>query len=372
VPREPVKIKPPDHLCHRRDRATEHLTGIVPPNIYDVARETGVSIATVSHAFSGRGRVSPATRERILRVAEEIGYTANPHARNLVSGLSWTIAIQIAGMGTHSGSVMLPDAAYFMELLNGAASAAAEDGYALTLVPHDFNPRHGEGLAMDGAIIVDPAGGEPLASALSQRGLPVVTTGRPTRSPVEFPWVDNDHADTTLRMMRHFTDMGYQWPALVATTPTRSYVADIVDAYRRWCAQAGVRPRIVELGEPPSEKAAARATRRLLLENNPPDAIYATYERLALGVMREAEHLGIAIPADLGLASAVDGEMLTRVSPAVTGVSNNARSIGRIAVELLVGLLAGGGRAWSGVVVSNRLVPRASTARQPSAHTMEP
>lgn len=344
----------------------------MPPNIYDVARKTGVSIATVSHAFSGRGRVSPATRQRILAVAEELGYTANPHARNLVSGRSWTIAIQIAGFNPQAGSVMLPDAAYFMELLNGAASAAAENNYALTLVPHDFSPRHGEGLALDGAIIVDPAGGEALAAALAQRALPVVTTGRPTRSPVEFPWVDNDHADTTLRMLRHFTEMGYRRPALVATTASRSYIADIIDAYRRWCAQTGVPPRVVELGEPPSEKAAARATRRLLLEPDRPDAIYATYDRLALGVLREAEQLKIEVPESLGLASAVDGELLTRVRPSVTGVANNARSIGRIAVELLVGLLAGGGRAWSGVVVSNRIVARTSTARRPAPRTREP
>ena len=339
------------------------------PNIYDVARQTGVSIATVSHAFSGRGRVSPATRQRILAVAEEIGYTANPHAQNLVSGRSWTLAIQIAPFNRRDrGRMMLPDAAYFMELLNGAASAAAERDYALTLVPSDLSPSRGQGLAIDGAVIVDPAGGEALAAALTERKLPVVTTGRPTRGAVEFPWVDNDHADTTVRVLGHFAEMGYSRPALVATTPTRSYVADIVDAYRRWSLDAGLQPRIVELSEPPSENAAMRAARRLLRGADPPDAIYATYDRLALGVLRAARSLDIAVPNELGLASAVDGELLTRVSPAISGVANNARSIGRIAVDLLVGLIGGGEREWSGVVVTIRLIPRASTQRKtPSA-----
>ncbi len=334
------------------------------PNIYDIARTVGVSITTVSHALSGRGRVSPATRERVLRVAEEIGYTANPHAQSLVSGRSRTIAIQVAGFTTReTSSMLLPDAAYFMELLNGAASAASENGYAIMLAPYDFVPGRGRHLAFDGAVIVDPAGGEALATALVERDLPVVTTGRPTRGDEEFPWVDNDHAGTATRMLGHFTKRSYRRPALVATSPTRSYVADIIDAYRRWSLRSGLEPLIIELPEPPTERAAARATRRLLSEPDPPDAIFATYDRLAIGVLLEAQRLNISVPDRLGIASAVDSDLLRRITPAITGVANNAYGIGRIAVEVLVGRLADGDAAWSGIVVSTRIIARASTAR---------
>ena len=277
----------------------------------------------------------------------------------------------MAGFNTSDAtSKMLPDAAYYMELLNGAASAATENNYALMLVPYDFRPSPNHGLALDGGIVVDPAGDESLAETLSSLGLPVVTTGRPTRGTVAFPWVDNDHADTTTRVLNFFADMGYRRPALIATTPTRSYVADIIDAYRRWSEDAGLETRIVELKEPPTERAAERATRRLLRSASPPDAIYATYDRFAVGVLRAAEEIGVKIPDDLGLASAVDSELLSRITPAVTGVSNDARNIGRIAVEVLVGLLAGRGQAWSGVIVSNRLIPRASTHRGRPAATV--
>ena len=118
------------------------------PNIYDIAREAGVSITTVSHAFTGRGRVAPLTRERILQVAAAIGYTANPHAQNLASGRSRTLAIQVAGFTARQTSgVLLPDAAYYMDLLNGAASAAAESDYAIMLTPLRLHatagPAHG-------------------------------------------------------------------------------------------------------------------------------------------------------------------------------------------------------------------------------------
>ncbi len=334
------------------------------PNIYDIARTTGVSITTVSHALTGRGRVAAATRQRILQAAAEIGYTGNPHARSLVSGRSRTIAIQVAGFtSSASSSSLLPDAAYFMELLNGAAVAAASHDYAIMLATYDFSPRRSQRVGLDGAIIVDPAGGESLATEMLERGLPVVTTGRPTRGDVRCPWVDNDHGDTAIRMLRHLTKRGYQRPALVATSPTRSYVADIIDAYRRWCDQRDFGPQIVELAEPPTEGAAARAARKLLQGSDPPDAILATYDRLAMGVLLQAQRMGLDVPGDLGLASAVDSDLLRRVSPAVTGVANNARLIGKLAVEALIRQLVDPEEPWSGIVVPNRIIARASTAR---------
>ncbi|HEY1517587.1 MAG TPA: LacI family DNA-binding transcriptional regulator [Solirubrobacteraceae bacterium] len=340
------------------------------PNIYDIARTTGVSITTVSHALTGRGRVAAATRDRILQAAAEIGYTGNPHARSLVSGRSRTIAIQVAGFtSSASSSSLLPDAAYYMELLNGAAVAAASHEYAIMLATYDFSPRRNQQVGLDGAIIVDPAGGESLATEILERGLPVVTTGRPTRGDVRCPWVDNDHGDTAIRVLRHFSKRGYRRPALVATSPTRSYVADIIDAYRRWCDQCGIEPQIVELGEPPTESAAARATRKLLQGSDPPDAILATYDRLAMGVLLQAERMRLDVPGDLGLASAVDSDLLRRVSPAVTGVANNARLIGKLAVEALIRQLVDPEAPWSGIVVPNRIIARASTARDRAPET---
>jgi DNA-binding LacI/PurR family transcriptional regulator len=334
------------------------------PNIYDIARTTGVSITTVSHALTGRGRVAPATRERILRAAAEIGYTANPHARSLVSGRSRTIAIQVAGFtSSGSSSGLLPDAAYFMELLNGAAVAAATHDYAMMLATYDFSPSRNQQVGLDGAIIVDPAGGESLATELLERGLPVVTTGRPTRGGVQCPWVDGDHGETAIRVLEHFAKRGYRRPALVATTPTRSYVADICGAYRRWCDEHQLEHRMVELEEPPTERAAARATRTLLRGTDPPDAILATYDRLALGVLLQAQRMRLDVPGDLGLASAVDSDLLRRISPAVTGVANNGRLIGKLAVEALIRQLVDPEAPWTGIVVPNRIMPRASTAR---------
>jgi DNA-binding LacI/PurR family transcriptional regulator len=334
----------------------------VPPNIRDVAEAAGVSVTTVSHALSGRGRVAAATRERVLRIAEDVGYTANAHAQRLVSGRSRTLAIQVAGFTDEGNPQLMPDAAFFLDVLNGAAAAAAAREYDLVLAPYDLDPRRTQSLAIDGAIVVDPHGDELLLRLLPERGIPVVTTGRPTRGAVRFPWIDNDHAALAVRALDHFLEMGYTRPAVMATTPSRSYVADILEAYTGWSSEHGVKPIVVELEEPPTERAAARAAQRLLARAKPPDAVYATYDRLALGVLRQAQKLGLAVPQDIGVASAVDGDTLHWVEPHITAATLNPRLIGSQAVEVLIDL-AEGRPVAPGAMVPGRIDVRRSTQR---------
>jgi DNA-binding LacI/PurR family transcriptional regulator len=333
----------------------------VPRTIRDIAEAAGLSVTTVSHALSGRGRVAPATRERVARIADELGYTANVHAVRLVSGRSRTLAIQIAGFSSGDQSQFLPDTAYFMDVLNGAAAAGSQLGYQLVLMPYDADTAGMHPLAIDGAIIVDPAGDEPLAEVLTREGVPVVTAGRPVVGPTIHPWIDNNHGPVALRMLEHFATQGYRRPALMVTTARRSYVADIVEAYRGWCRDHDLRPTVVELAEPPDERAAARAAKRLLTHGERPDAVYATYDRLALGVLQQARKLSISVPDDLGLASAVDGDALRWSDPRITAVFLDAPEIGRAAVQLLVDLVEDREPASREVIVPARLAVRDST-----------
>ena len=301
----------------------------------------------------------------MLRIADELGYTANVHAQRLASRRSRTLAIQVAGFSTTaSEGVLLPDAAYFMDVLNGAASAAAESNYAILLSPYDVRATPIHPSTIDGAIIVDPAADDTVPGLLAERGITVVTTGRPSHGAVDVPWVDNDHASLTRQMLEHMTAMGYSRPAVVATSARRSYISDILQGYRVWAAEAGVHPRIVELPEPPSEEAAAHASHRLLTGRNRPDVVYATYDRLALGVLLEAQRLGIKVPEELGIASAVDGDALRWTAPHVTATFLDAPRIGAEAVRLLLERIGGGPAVASNVVVPGRVVPRGSTERR--------
>ncbi|MDQ2700290.1 MAG: LacI family transcriptional regulator, partial [Actinomycetota bacterium] len=96
-----------------------------------MAAEAGVSITTVSHALSGKGRLSPETRQNIERVAADLGYRPNASARNLVSGKTGLIGIAVsASAGAPFG---LGDFDYFIQLLSAATGAAVESGNALVV-----------------------------------------------------------------------------------------------------------------------------------------------------------------------------------------------------------------------------------------------
>lgn len=334
--------------------------------IRDIADAAGLSVTTVSHALSGRGRVAPATRERVLGIAGNLGYVANVHAQRLVLGRSRMLAVQVVGFSASadSGPLLLPDDQYFMDILNGALSAAAEQDYQLLLTPYDSEPERLHPMAIDGAMIVDPMGDEPLAKVLTDRGVPIVTTGHPTRGPETFPSVDNDHACIAVQMLEHLVAMGYERPALVAMTPMRSYVADMVQAYERWSGERGAPSIVVEVPEPPNVDAGAAALDQLLARPERPDAVYAAHDRLALGVLLEAQRRSIAVPRELGVASAVDSDAVQLVEPHITAVKLNARQIGHEAARLLIDLVERGREpAECRTLVPSEVIARASTAR---------
>ena len=333
--------------------------------IRDVAEAAGVSITTVSHVLSGRGRVAQKTRLRVAQVAKELAYRPNVHAQQLVTRRSRTFAIQVASFTEPSDTrALIPHSEYFLDLLNGAAEAAADLGYALILTPPNVAASSLEEFAVDGVIMVDPRGDEPLFLDHWHDRRPMVTTGRPTTDQQLRAIVDNDHRAATLTMLDHLEQQGYVRPALVITNTSRSYVADMLSAYQAWTAARGLDELVMRVGETPSEGAAAGALRSLFDRSPTPDAIYTSSEELALGVLHEAQRRGLKVPQELGVCSAVDSSALRLTTPQVTGMHLNPREIGRRAAQMLCELASAPDSGPHHIDVPVHLFERESTLRR--------
>lgn len=330
--------------------------------IRDVAAAAGVSITTVSHVLSGQGRIPQRTRNRVLEVASELGYRANVHAQQLVTRRSRTLAVQIAN-SVATGAVLVPNSEYFLEVLNGAAEAAAQRSYATILVPPDAGLDGLAAFGVDGVLLVDPRGDEPFFTGRWQTR-PLVTVGRPISPLRDVPvTVDNDLVGAAMLMVDHLWEQGYRRPALITTDMGRSYTHDIAAGYARSVRERGGEPVIAEIGEPSTPDGAVEALAGLLDRRVPPDAVVTSSEILALGVVQEAAGRGIDVPGELGVCSAVDSCSLRLVAPRVTGMSVHPRQVGHAAATALMSLVEDGVARSRTVEVPVRLNVRASTVR---------
>ena len=338
---------------------TVHNTG-ARVGIKQVARAAEVSVTTVSHALNGKGRLPPETRERVRRIALELGYRPSRAARNLVGGRTGLLGLTVSQ--NPELPFALSDFAYFSQVMSAAATAAIRRGYALVLTPAADGDGAWPAVDLDGAVIVDPVADDPLVAQLRAGGVPVVTAGRVVGDG-HGPWVDNDHAAGTRAVLDHLGRRGARRVALVTPPPVTSYTADAEGAYRAWCAEHGAEPRIAYARADLTEGAGYAAAGELLGADEPPDAVYATLDRLALGTLLAAQARGIRVPEDLLVVGCTDSDAARLARPALTTLNLHADEIGSQAVELLADIVEGTRGEDTTVTIPTRVVTRASTRR---------
>ena len=332
--------------------------------IRDVARAAGVSTTTVSHSLSGKGRLPASTRERIAKVAAELGYRPNSSARNLVTGKTGLLGIAVSE--SPESPFGLADFDYFVQLLTAATMTAVENGMALVVAGNGDEGELFEGVDVDGMIVVDPVADDPLVSACRANGTPVVTTGRvPGEDPddASVAWVDNDHVGSTESILDHLAGRGADRIALLTSLPVTSYTRDAISGYRGWCESHGQEPSVSIVEGPINEGAGFDLAVRLLDGPDRPDAIYATLDRLALGSLSAARARGLRVPDDLIVAGCTDSKASQWAEPPLTSLALNPEEIGRRVIEMLIAVVKEEGDPPAHEFVPTKIVARESTAR---------
>lgn len=299
--------------------------------IKQVAKAAGVSPTTVSHVLNNRGRVAEPTRIRVLEVVQELSYRSNRHAQQLVTRRSRILALQLPLTSSTSKQPTFPHSGYYLELINGATTAADELDYALIVVPAGGNGARNSmvDFAVDGAILVDPEGTEHVFDVPIQ----IATIGVPLQVTRPVASVDNDHGAAARRMLEHFESVGRTRPLLVADRTHRSYVRDLVVGYKSHTrardADALVH-RVTSLSKTAFDRALDVAS------ENGSDAILASSDDIALGLLNRARHRDIAVPDQIVLASAVDAPALKLTAPQITATNHFPLRTGAAAVRQLV------------------------------------
>jgi DNA-binding LacI/PurR family transcriptional regulator len=329
------------------------------PSITDIARETGVSAATVSLALRDKGRMSEETRERVKASAAALGYVPNATARSLVGGRTQLISIAMPAISDVPEFVSSVE--YFYRLLGAAAARALELDYGLLVTPSADHP---DRVAVDGAVVVDPSHNDPTIEAFDRLGRPVVTIGRrldpigPGAGPELV--VDNDYPRATGEVLDHLAERGARSIALVAARPIDSFQQDTLDAYRDWCAARGAEPRILTADSPEPGDAAAVAE-EIVAGPSRPDGVYGTVDTLAQAVLNRCAESDLSVPGEMMIATCSDGHIARSTSPRLTTIDEKPVKLARAAVSMLVDAILDPDAAPCPVQIETRLLVREST-----------
>lgn len=328
--------------------------------IHEVAAAAGVSTTTVSHALNDRGKVSPGTRERVRRVAQELGYRPNRIAsalRNRRTGVLGFVSDEIATT-PFAGRIVL-----------GAQEAAAERGQTLMVVNSNGDPeveRHQiEALlaqqvdallyaTMFHRVVTAPA-------AAARIPLVLVNATDPTSA---VPSVAPDERAAGRAATQVLLEAGHRRIVHLTLTDRREAVDRRVAGHAAAMEEAGLAPRVVRVPGPGNAEAGRRAMRQALDEQPDLTAVFAFNDPMSMGVYQIAYERGLRIPDLLSVVSVDNLEIVAaELRPGLTTLELPHAAMGRWAVEEAGRLLAGAHEPVERALLEAPLVRRDSVAR---------
>jgi len=326
--------------------------------IDEVARRAGVSTATVSRALSGRGPVSPTTRQRVQTAADELGYVVSAAASALATGRARAIGVIVPFL----------DRWFYSTVLAGISDGLVRRGFDITLygVSAAAEERHRvfsdnvRRRRVDGIITIAPELDAEEAELLRSLGVPIVAIAGP--NPLVTTLTVDDRAVGRLAT-RHLLDLGHLRIAHIGSHETRG---SSVPALRR----RGFTEEMDAAGATPSFADAdftieggSAAARRLLDTVDRPTAIFAASDEMAIGAVLAAREAGLRVPQDISIIG-VDGNDLGRWF-GLTTIDQFARGQGERAAEAVLADLDGAAPALRRGTLPFALLERGSTAVPP-------
>lgn len=310
-----------------------------PSTIVDVARAAGVSVATVSRALRGLARVSPETRARVERVAEELNYIASPTATSLASGRTRIIGVVVP----------FPTRWYFAAMVSAIGRALRERGYQVLLFdlgPDVFDTRLNLTRSMlwkrvDGVISINVPMTEAELELLAGLHVPMISVGYPLPDRAT---VGIDDGGAARVATEHILALGHREVAYIGAGMDGAALVqtplDRVSAFRDVLTEQRipVREDWVLPSDWTAEHARDLGTTLLADPTDRPTAVVCGSDEMAFGVFMAARRLDLRVPEDLSVVG-IDDHYLSGVF-SLTTVRQDVEEQGELAVALLLEELA--------------------------------
>jgi LacI family transcriptional regulator len=312
--------------------------------IRELAARSGVSVATVSRVLNDYEDVSEKTRRKVLRIARELDYTPSGAARTLVMQRSHVLGVVLV-TGEEHPDLQHP---FLQEVLVGVKRLAGAEGYDLLLFA-TADTGNGFGTPdlvkrcryhhVDGVVLIGVHAHDPEVRKLADSSIPCVAVdldllGRRTG------YVISDNVEGARLAIRHLHEGGRTRIALIGGPTATRPGADRLLGYREELTRLELpyRDEYVREGDFYAD-SGYRATQELIAASEPPDAIFAASDLMAVGALRALEHAGLSVPDDVALVGFDDIQLASLVRPALTTVRQDGQGLGVAAAEALVRML---------------------------------
>jgi LacI family transcriptional regulator len=305
----------------------------MPITIYDVAREAGVSMATVSRVVNGNPNVKPTTRKKVMAAIERLGYRPNAVARGLASKKTTTVG------------VIIPDISsmFFSELARGIEDIATMYKYNIILCNSDQRldkelqlintmlEKQVDGLLFMGAEIK-----EDHMQVFSTASVPVVLAATRDADNI-LPSVTIDHYQAGYDATEALLSRGHKRIAMI-TGPLDDPLGGLLrfEGYKKALADAGISfDESLAMNGNYRHDAALRAMTQFLSLKNPPTAVFAASDEMAIGAIHAVQDAGLSVPEDIEVIGFDNTRLAEMVRPRLTTVVQPMYDIGAVAMRLL-------------------------------------
>ena len=335
--------------------------------IYDISRETGYSIATVSKVINNYKGVSQAARQTIEAKIAELGFTPNSTARTLATKKSWLVAILFAeekGMG-----IVHP---HYSSILQGFKDAIGQHGYDILFLNPSLGSRrmsfteHCRFRNVDGVMLA-------MSTKFTAQAQDLLADAALPKVSVEsiypgVPTVISDNAMGARQAMEHLYMMGHRRIAHIAAPQDTPAGQERYQAYRQFLADNDLPfdPALCVTAAQYNKAAGADAVHTLLQQcwDHFPTAIYAAYDDYACAAEEILTERGFRVPEDVSIVGNDDLPAARFTRPGITTVRQDRSAIGAKAAELLVQLMEQQRTADNSITrIPTELVVRQSTFR---------
>ena len=338
--------------------------------IADVARAAGVSKGLVSFALNDRPGVSSTTRDRILAIARDLGWTPSLRARALSTRRAFALGLVIA----RDPGILAADP-FFPAMIAGIETSLGPAGQTLVLsmVPDEAAEmasyrRLAADDRVDGVILTDLRVADPRIALMSSLGLAAVTLGRP-EGPSPYPAITLDDTAGIRQSVLHLAQLGHQRIAHVGGPEHMLHGRRRRETFVLALHECGLAGDLtVETDF--SAASGAAATRHLLSLPHRPTAIVYANDPMAIAGMGVAQRVGMRVPDDLSVTGFDGSDAGEYSNPPLTSVTTHAHEWGRVAAETLM-LATTGGDARDVDLCPAALLVRESTGAAPGRHAIE-